>query len=176
MTEAAPLEAVGTVIVRDGKILYASPLVAALTERTSAALVGTDPFELIAPEDRARTAERYARRLRGEPTPLEYEVALALPAGERRAIELRVDVDGPDVVVRIRDVSARADRRPRLEAIAALGVAIQRERSEAAVFERVRDGLRAIGLTSLLLRRRWRASASSGRRRRRRWPTRSTRR
>ncbi|ABS28329.1 GAF domain-containing protein [Anaeromyxobacter sp. Fw109-5] len=152
MREAASLEAVGTLVVRDGRILYASPLVAALAESAPEALVGTDPFALIAPEDRPRTAERYARRLRGEPTPAEYEVALALPSGERRAVELRVDVDGPDVVVRLRDVSARADRRPRLEALAALGAAIQRERSEAAVFERVRDGLRGIGLTALLMR------------------------
>jgi PAS domain S-box-containing protein len=152
MRETASLEAVGTLIVRDGRILYASPLVAALAECTPEALLGTDPFALVAPEDRPRTAERYARRLRGEPTPAEYEVALALPSGGRRAVELRVEVDGPDVVVRLRDVSARADRRPRLEALAALGASIQRERSESAVFERVRDGLRAIGLTALLMR------------------------
>ncbi|WP_242337664.1 MULTISPECIES: GAF domain-containing protein [Anaeromyxobacter] len=148
----APLEAVGTVVIRGGRILYASPLVAALVESTSAALVGAKAFELLAPEDRSRTADRYARLLRGEPTPAEYEVALALPGGGRRAVELRMDVDGRDVLVRVRDVSARADRRPRLEALAALGAAIQRERNEAGVFERVRDGLRAIGLTSLLMR------------------------
>ena len=68
MTEPAPLEAVGTVIIRGGRILYAEgPLVAALTERGDA-LVGADPLKLLAPEDRTRaTAERYARRLRGEP-------------------------------------------------------------------------------------------------------------
>ena len=151
MTEPAPLEAVGTVIIRGGRILYASPLVAALTERGDA-LVGTDPLELLAPEDRTRAAERYARRLRGEPTPSDYEVALDLPAGGRRVVELSVQVDGRDVVVRVRDVSARAERRPRLETLAALGAAIQRERSEAAILGRVRDGLRAIGLTSILMR------------------------
>ena len=72
-------------------------------------------------------------------------MALDLPAGGRRAVELSVQVDGRDVVVRVRDVSARAERRPRLETLAALGAAIQRERSEAAILGRVRDGLRAIG-------------------------------
>ena len=105
MTEPAPLEAVGTVIIRGSRILYASPLVAALTERGDA-LVGTDPLELLAPEDRARRGAvrpPAARRadavgLRGGARP---------PAGGRRVVELSVQVDGRDVVVRVRDVSAR---------------------------------------------------------------------
>ena len=56
------------------------------------------------------------------------------------------------MVVQLQDLSDQADRRRRLEALAALGVAIQRERTEAAIHERVREGLAALELTPVLLR------------------------
>ena len=148
MTEPAPLEAVGTVIIRGGRILYASPLVAALPERGR--MRSSAPIRSSSSRPRTARAPRSGtrRRLRGEPTPSDYEVALALPAGGRRAVELQRPGGRRATWSCASATSPRAPtRRPRLEALAALGAAIQRERSEAAVFARVRDGLRAIGLT-----------------------------
>jgi PAS domain S-box-containing protein len=142
----------GTLVIRDGRIVYATESIGALVERDAAALVGMSYLDLVAPEDRTRLSDRHERRLRGEPVPGEYEAMLALPDGRRRVVEFVVERDGSEVLLRVRDVSAQAARRPRLESLAALGAAIQRERSEPNVFTRVADGLWQLGLSSLLAR------------------------
>jgi signal transduction histidine kinase len=142
----------GTIIVRDGRIVYASEAVAVLCERPAGEIVGAPYLDLVAPEDRTRLEDRYRRRLRGEAVPNTYEATLLLPRDRRRAIEVSVRLDGGDTVATIRDVTAQASRRPRLEALAALGAGIQRERSEAAVLARVREGLWSLGLSCLLMR------------------------
>jgi PAS domain S-box-containing protein len=142
-----------TVVLRDGLVVYASHGMSGLLGRLADELVG-QPFLLhVAPEDQERLSDRYARRLRGEPVPSEYELKLVTRTGEHRAVEAQVSLEGRDeVVVRLRDLSGETLRRSRLAGLAELGVAIQRERTEAAIFERVREGLSALGLDSALMR------------------------
>jgi PAS domain S-box-containing protein len=140
----------GTLVVRDRRIVYASEGVGQLTGRAVSDLIGRTATEFIVEEDRARVAERHERRVRGEPVPSEYETTLLLPDGARRPVELHVGLDGGDIVVHLRDVTAQVARRPRLEALAALGAAIQQERTEEAVLARLKEGLPPLALAGLL--------------------------
>jgi PAS domain S-box-containing protein len=146
------LVAGGVIVLRDRQVIYATLGAQALLGRPGRELLGRDLAELLAPEDRDRVLDRHQRRLRGEPVPSEYELQLLLPDGSRRTAEAQVSVEGTEVVIQLQDLSAQADRRRRLDGLAALGVAIQRERSEAAIHERVREGLAALQLSALLLR------------------------
>ena len=142
----------GTFVVRDRRVVFATEGVARLCGVPVAELVGRNYLDLVSPEDRARVAERHERRLAGEPLPAELEVGLCGPDGARVTVEARVVLDGSDVLVQVRDVSERVARRPRVAALAELGTAIQRERSEADVMARVRQGLSVAGLHSVLVR------------------------
>jgi PAS domain S-box-containing protein len=142
----------GTIVLRDRRVVYATVGAQALFGRAGRDLLGRGLAELLAPGDRERVLARHARRLRGEPVPTEYEMELLLPDGSQRTALARLSLEGSEVVVQLQDLSALAGRRRRLEGLAALGVAIHRERTEAAIQERVRDGLVALELTPLLLR------------------------
>jgi PAS domain S-box-containing protein len=142
----------GTVVVRDGRVIYATVGAQALLGRSGRDLLGRGLAELVAPEDRERVMDRHQRRLGGEPVPSEYELLLLLPDGAVRTAEARISVEGSELVLQLQDLSEQAERRRRLEGLAALGVAIQRERAEAAIHGRVRAGLQALGLMPLLLR------------------------
>jgi PAS domain S-box-containing protein len=143
----------GTVVVRERRVVYASAGAAFVMGREARELMGRVLFDFLVPEDRERISDRYARRLRGELVPSEYEMVLLLPDGTRRTVEAQVSLEGKDeVVVQLRDLSDQAERRGRLLGLAELGVAIQRERSEAAIHQRVREGLFALGLASMLVR------------------------
>jgi PAS domain S-box-containing protein len=148
--EGAPRS--GTVVIRGGRIVMASQGATALLGRTLEELQGIDFPELFAPEDRARIADRYERRMRGEAVPNDYEAAVLRADGTRATLELNVDREGPDVVVHYRDISLELERRARLLALAALGAAIQRERTEEAVLERLRTGLPQLGISPVLMR------------------------
>jgi len=141
----------GTVIIRDRHIVYASAGAAALVGRTVAELVGRHMGEVLAPEERQRLLERHERRLAGEPVPSEFECFLVLPDGSRRIAECQVTLDGGDLVMDVRDVTAQAALRARLSQLAQLGATIQREHDEEAIFARVRTGLAEAGLASALL-------------------------
>ncbi|HET7826893.1 MAG TPA: GAF domain-containing protein [Anaeromyxobacter sp.] len=147
-----PTDVAGTVTVRNGLVVYASEGVAWLAGEQPDRMLGRPFSDFIVEEERAIVADRYARRRRGEPVPQRYEITLALPDGERRRVEIHVDVDGEDFHVHVRDVALRAAHRLRLEAVASLGATLQRELSEDAIFSRLRDGLGALGLSSALLR------------------------
>jgi PAS domain S-box-containing protein len=147
-----PGERAGTLIVRGGRIVYASEGVAGLAGRTVEELVGRPFEEFVHHEERAAVLDRYARRFRGEPTPESYETTLTLPGGARRRVEVHVERDGADVLVHMRDAAAREARRLRLEAVAALGAAIQAELEEERIHAHVRDELAALGLSSSLAR------------------------
>jgi signal transduction histidine kinase len=142
----------GTLVVRDGIVVYASEGVAALAGRAVGEIVGRPFADLAVEEARATVVARREQRLRGEPVPKAYELVLALPGGGRRIVDVHVDVDGVDLLVHLRDAAARQVRRLRLEAVATLGGALQRERGEPAIHARVREGLAELGLSSALLR------------------------
>jgi PAS domain S-box-containing protein len=142
----------GTIVLREGRVVLASEGAGRLLGRAPAALVGVPFVDLLAPEDRARVAERFARSRRGDPTPADYEVVALGADGARLTLDLHVDVEGAEAVVRYRDLSADVHRRPRLEALATLGAAIQRERSEDDVLSRIRTELPAAGIWPMLMR------------------------
>ncbi len=141
----------GTVIVRDGRIVYASEGIAAFTGLRVDQIVGRPFADFIADEHRASIADRYERRRQGELVPQRYEVTVALPSGDRPLVELHVEEDGGELLVHVSDVSGRQARRLRLEAVAALGAALQHERTEDAVHARVRAGLAELGVASAFL-------------------------
>ncbi len=149
---ASPAEPAGTLIVRGGMVVYASDGAAALVERPVGEIVGRRVGEFVAPEHRAATEDRYERRMRGEPVASTYELALALPGGGRRLVEVHLEQDGGDFLVHVRDLAVREMRRLRLDAVATLGAALQREHGEEAIHARVRDGLWALGLASAVIR------------------------
>lgn len=142
----------GTLVIRGGRVVYASEGVAHLAGRSAGAIVGRSPLELVVPEERPRVEALRARALRGEPVPRALELALVLPDGGRRPVECLIESDGVELLVHVRDLGAQVARRHRLEAIATAGVAIRSERSEEAVHARVRAELDALGLASGLLR------------------------
>jgi PAS domain S-box-containing protein len=142
----------GTLIVRGGRIVYASEGVAALAGRAVDEIVGRPFEEFVVADERAELLDRYARRLRGEALPDRYELTLALPDGRRGRVEVHVEEDGADMLVHLRDAAAREVRRLRLEAVATLGAAIQAELAEERIHARVRDELLALGLSSSLAR------------------------
>jgi signal transduction histidine kinase len=145
-------ERAGTLIVRRGRIVYASEGVGVLAGRPLDEIVGLAFEELVIPEQRAELLARYAPPPRGETLPESYESTLALPGGGGRLVEVHVERDGADVLVHLRDVADREVRRLRLEAVAVLGAAIQAELAEDRIHARVRDELRALGLWSSLAR------------------------
>ncbi len=141
----------GLLVVRGLRIVYASEGAAALAGYAPAALHGMPVLDLVAPEERERVRDRNERRRRGEPVPSEYETFLLRADGTRRAVELHVEIRAEDTVVEFHDLSGVAARRPRLEGLAALGVAIQREPTAEAVHARIREALPGLSLAGVLL-------------------------
>jgi len=143
----------GTLVVRERRVAYASAGAGTVLGRVGRDILGRPLADFLAAEERERVGGRLDRLLRGEPVPDEYEVVLCLPDGTRRTVEARASLEGQDeIVLQLRDLSDQADRRRRLAGLAELGVAIQRERTEGAIFGRVREGLRDLGLASILMR------------------------
>ena len=130
----------------------ASEGAARLLGRSLPEMEGATFPELFAPEDRERIADRYERRMRGEAVPNDYEATVLRTDGTRVVLELHVDREGRDVVVHYLDISLDLERRARLLDLAALGAAIQRERTELAVLDRLRSALPTLGISPVLMR------------------------
>jgi PAS domain S-box-containing protein len=152
MSPSRPLEQAGTLVLRGGVIVYASEGVAALAGRPVTEIVGQPFLRFVAPEQRAAARDRYERRMRGEAVPAHMELVIEQPDGGQRLVDVHSVRDGRDVLVHLRDLSVRDARRLRLDAVAALGAALQRELAEEAIHARVRGGLAELGLASALLR------------------------
>ncbi|HYG68583.1 MAG TPA: histidine kinase dimerization/phospho-acceptor domain-containing protein, partial [Anaeromyxobacteraceae bacterium] len=151
MSRSAIENCTGTFIIRETRVVYASPGATALLGRPSREILGRPFFDFLVPEERPVLRERHARRVRGEAVPSEYETTIVTGDGRTRVVECTVVLDGTDVLLQAKDVSAQAARRPRMAELARLGAELPRERSAEAVFERVREGLFALGLSSFLL-------------------------
>jgi signal transduction histidine kinase len=148
---ARPSEA-GTVILREACIVYASAAAAALAGRAVPDMLGRPFTEFLVPEQREAMLSRHLARLRGEAVRPRAELALLLPDGNRRLVEAHAERDGDDVIVQLRDLTHRRAWRLRLEAVASLGAALQRELTEEAIHARLREGLALLGLSSALVR------------------------
>jgi signal transduction histidine kinase len=148
----APYPRAGTLVVRDGRVTYASEGFAALVGRPLLEIVGRSPLALVVEAERPRVEELRDRAQRGEPIPQSFELTLELPDGGRRLVECIAERDGTDLLVHARDLGAQAARRRRLDAIATAGAAIRSERSEEAVWARVRSEVEELGLAAALMR------------------------
>jgi PAS domain S-box-containing protein len=142
----------GTVILRDARIVYASAGAAALAGRDVAEMLGRTFTDFVVPEQREAMLARHRARLRGEAIRPAAELGLLLPDGGRRLVEAHAERDGDDVLVHLRDLTVHRARRLRLEKIASLGAALQRELTEEAIHARLREGLASLGLSSALMR------------------------
>lgn len=78
-------------IIKDGKIKYANEGFARITDYSMYELIGKRIDELVAPEDLPMVADRYARRMKGEKVPSEYEFRLVKKDGETR-VDVVMDV------------------------------------------------------------------------------------
>jgi two-component system sensor histidine kinase HydH len=147
------LAPVSTLVVKDGRIVYANDALLKLTARRRDELLGAEFTICIAPEERTRLSDRYRRRLRGEPVPTEYESTVLAKTGARRSVRVTIAVSGDEVIAQFNDISDIVARRERLNALARLGVAIQAERGDESIFRLVRCELVSIGMSSVLLQR-----------------------
>jgi PAS domain S-box-containing protein len=145
------LPTTGTLVVREGAVAMVSEGAARILGRTVEELQSTPFVDLFVPEERERIADRYRRRMRGDPVPNDYEAEVLRADGSRATLELHVDREGRDVVVHYRDITQEMTRRQRLLALATLGAEIQRERDEAHVLNRLRTDLPRLGIHPLLM-------------------------
>src|SRR5512143_980477 len=146
--DAAPIP---TIVLRERRIVYANDAVLKLLGTPREALLGRSYTDFVAPDELERVADRQARRLRGEHPPSVYLTTL-LRGSERHAVRVHAAARGGDIVVQFLDVSAEADRRARLSAVAQLGARVQREVREQDVRHTVLEALPALELEGLLLR------------------------
>jgi PAS domain S-box-containing protein len=146
--DAAPL---GTLVIRDGRIRYASAAAVRLLSYPEAELLGRPYTDFVAADRRAASLERHGRRLRGEPAPDEFETEVLRKDGTRIPVEVFVTRDDAELVVQLRDLSEPRVDRERLIGLARLGAEIQRERSAPAVFDLLRWGLDRIGVQPTLV-------------------------
>ncbi|MGH9374423.1 MAG: ATP-binding protein [Vicinamibacterales bacterium] len=85
LAEASPA---AIFIAQRGRIVYANPALAAVTEFDRADLIGTDPRDLLHPSELDAAAARQASRDRGEPVESRYEVRIRTRTGQERWIDL----------------------------------------------------------------------------------------
>jgi PAS domain S-box-containing protein len=101
----------GIVIVQDGIIRYANPWLARLSGYAPGEIVGSEMSRFIAPSELPRIAERYRRRMAGEPVPSTYETVLLLKNDATLHVELNAGVitfgGRPADLVIVRDISER---------------------------------------------------------------------
>ena len=81
----------GIFIIKDGKISYANEGFAKILDYSIEELTGKGIEELVAPEDLKMVAERYARRMKGENVPNEYEFKFLKKDGITR-VDVRMSV------------------------------------------------------------------------------------
>jgi PAS domain S-box-containing protein len=141
-----------TAVLRGGTIVFANDELGALVEEAPERLVGQPIARFLPPEELSRITSRHDRRVRGEPEPAFYESVALTTSGRRVPVEVHVAVRDDEIVAQVLDVSERALRRERLDALARLGARVQHERSGGAVLEAACGGLSELGLGSALFR------------------------
>jgi two-component system, NtrC family, sensor histidine kinase HydH len=128
--DAAPI---ATAVVRAGRFVYANHALLVIGRWRREDLVGRPFTDLLPPEEAARVADRYARRMRGEPVPQEYEVMAIGADGAPHAIEVFITRDGDDSIMQITDAAARVARRERRTRLAEVGVAVHSEHDDQGI-------------------------------------------
>ncbi len=138
----------GVVVHRGGVIVYANARFCEILGLPRESVVGRSFEEILSPDEAQRVMERYARRVRGEPVPEEYEVNVVRASdGKRRVVEIVARLTGDEGVVVVRDVTETAERRSRRLALANLGASLQTHRTVAEVKRALREGTAELDLS-----------------------------
>ena len=139
---------VGVLVHRGGVVVYANARFCEILGRPAGEIIGHSLAELLTPEETQRVMDRYARRMRGEPVPEEYEVSVVRASdGERRVVEIVARITGDEGVVVVRDVTDTAERRARRLSLARLGASLQTHRTVGEVKRALRDGIAPLDLS-----------------------------
>ncbi len=99
-------------IIQGRKFVYANPYLINLSGYTPEELYAMDILQLVHPDFRAMIADRYHRRLMGDPTlPARYEYKMITKSGQERWIDItpiRIDLKGvPSIIGNALDVTER---------------------------------------------------------------------
>ncbi|MBX5481394.1 MAG: GAF domain-containing protein [Myxococcaceae bacterium] len=145
---------VGVVWIRDGVIVWANQTVSRMLGIPVDQLVGSDPFQHVAPEDVPLARERSAVRLSGGPAPSAYEVSLLCADKSRLRVELFPQLLSPQspeegTVVVIREIDLRVRHSELLFALGEISTRAQRARTVAGVIDEAVRGLFALGFHTL---------------------------
>jgi len=101
----------GILVIQDGIVRYVNERLADMGGYGVDELIGTRFLDFVHLEERANVAERYARRMAGQPVPAIYESALLRKDGSRAETEINAGVttyDGkPADLVFVRDITER---------------------------------------------------------------------
>ncbi|GAA0593063.1 PAS domain S-box protein [Caenispirillum bisanense] len=102
----------GLILLRDGRFDFVNEAAGRIVGLSPAVLVGRPFLSVVAPEDQALIADRYDRRLRGEPVPKEYEARLVRADGSRAVVNLHTTlITAPDGarlhIATIKDITER---------------------------------------------------------------------
>ncbi|HET9449719.1 MAG TPA: GAF domain-containing protein, partial [Aggregicoccus sp.] len=140
--------ALPTLVVRAAEVVYANASMLALLERPAGVVLGQSVWRLLGDEERGAVRERYQRRMRGENVPATYETCMVAGDGSSRQVEISLERCGEtDLVVFVRDVTARAGRRQLMLELARLGTSLPSTAgTEEAVLARLFEGLESLGL------------------------------
>ncbi len=139
-------------VLRAARFVHVNEAFVALVGVPREALHGRPFLDHVAPEDRPRMDDRHERRLRGEVVPATYEFQLLCADGSRRPVEVWVaEGEDGDVLFQLHDRTDRAGRQEQLGALARLGVSVQAETTEEAVFAALAGGVPALGMALVRL-------------------------
>jgi PAS domain S-box-containing protein len=140
----------GVVVHRGGVVEYANARFCEILGLTRDEILGRSFAEILTPDEARRVMERYARRLRGEPVPAEYEVNVVRASdGAARVVEVVIQIEGDVGVVLVRDVTELTDRRARRLELANLGASLQSHRTVSEVKRALREGTARLGLSGV---------------------------
>lgn len=101
----------GIYLVREWRIVYSNPAMIALLNRPERDILGANPFDFVAPEDREQVESVERRRAAGGAAPDAHEFRILTGTGERRWVVLRPVIvsfrGGTSILGTIADVTDR---------------------------------------------------------------------
>ena len=101
----------GIVIIKEGRIVYLNPQLAAMAGLTVEECLGRPFADFLHPDEREKVAERYRCRMSGEAVPENYETVLLHRDGRPVRVELKAGgiehEGGPADLVFVRDITPR---------------------------------------------------------------------
>jgi len=101
----------GIIIVQDMRFRYVNPRIAEILNCTREELLGQPVLDYVHPQDEGTVTERYARRLKGEPVPSDYQIRLRRDRDDYSLVQLNAGLityqGSPADLVIVRDISDR---------------------------------------------------------------------